>query len=264
MNEFFSFDFHISEIVLCTRVPPGKGARVHRNRPNHGLVLEGNGTKRYQFIGGETFFTEPHVVHYLPKFSNYDVDFVDPGDCIAINFDLAEQEITFPRFSLPGENYGGMFQQALNLWTLRTAGYRNACMSALYGVIYQLQLDARKKYLSPAQGAIAETGRELIVRGFSDPSLTVGEIAAMLGVSPEYFRRLFGEKYHSSPRAFIIQLRIARAKELILSGEFRVGEIAEMCGFTSNTYFCGEFKRATGITPSEYGRLGLMDEWKDE
>ena len=264
MNEFFSFDFHISEIVLCTRVPPGKGARVHRNRPNHGLVLEGNGTKRYQFIGGETFFTEPHMVHYLPKFSNYDVDFVDPGDCIAINFDLAEQEITFPRFSLPGENYGGMFQQALNLWTLRTAGYRNACMSALYGIIYQLQLDARKKYLSPAQGAIAETGRELIVRGFSDPSLTVGEIAATLGVSPEYFRRLFGEKYHSSPRAFIIQLRIARAKELILSGEFRVGEIAEMCGFTSNTYFCSEFKCATGITPSEYGRLGRMDEWKDE
>lgn len=264
MNEFFSLDFHISEIVLCTRVPPGKGARIHRNRPNHGLVLEGNGSKRYRFIGGETAIIPPHTVHYLPKFSDYDVDYIDAGDCIAINFDLAEREITFPRFSMPGENYGGMFQQALNLWTMRAPGYRNACMSVLYGAIYQLQQDARKKYLSPAQGAIAETGKELIVRRFSDASLTVADIACALGVSPEYFRRLFGEKYHSSPRAFIIQLRIARAKELILSGEFRVGEIAEMCGFTSNTYFCSEFKRATGITPSEYGRLGLMEEWKDE
>ena len=82
--------------------------------------------------------------------------------------------------------------------------------------------------------------------------MTVHSIADALGISPEYFRKIFREVYNISPKKYIVNKRIEKSKELILSQEFKISEISQICGFNDASFFSTEFKRITSYTPSEY------------
>lgn len=55
-----------------------------------------------------------------------------------------------------------------------------------------------------------------------------------------------------TPSEFIREIRLARAAELLRSGEYTVEEIAWMTGFNSTRYFRTHFKNRYGCLPSEY------------
>lgn len=57
------------------------------------------------------------------------------------------------------------------------------------------------------------------------------------------------------PVKYLTQLRIEYAKELLITGRYSIGEIAEMCGFENVYYFSTVFKKHTGIPPSKYFEL---------
>lgn len=67
-----------------------------------------------------------------------------------------------------------------------------------------------------------------------------------------YFRKLFREAYGISPLKFINQLRIKRAKKLLKTGYYRVGESATLSGFDDMKYFSTVFKKSVGLAPTEY------------
>ena len=52
--------------------------------------------------------------------------------------------------------------------------------------------------------------------------------------------------------AFIIGERLLLAKRLLVHTDLTVAEIAARCGFGSNKYMTGMFKRKLGETPTEY------------
>jgi len=51
---------------------------------------------------------------------------------------------------------------------------------------------------------------------------------------------------------YILQLRIDKAKELLLESNRYVFEISQQVGFNDTSYFNRTFKRITGYTPNEY------------
>lgn len=53
-------------------------------------------------------------------------------------------------------------------------------------------------------------------------------------------------------RKYIIEQRIKKAMQLILSNEFHMCDIAEMCGYNSESYFLRDFKKHTGVSPSKF------------
>ena len=83
------------------------------------------------------------------------------------------------------------------------------------------------------------------------------ELAKRSGFSPSYFRALFKEANGLSPLQYQNQIKINRAKELLLSGEYNVTETAESLGFNNIYYFSRLFKKLTGIPPSEYRQKAL-------
>ena len=54
------------------------------------------------------------------------------------------------------------------------------------------------------------------------------------------------------PKAYITQLRIRYACDLLKSGKYKIGDIAEEVGYKNVYYFSKVFKAQTGSTPSEY------------
>jgi AraC family transcriptional regulator len=62
------------------------------------------------------------------------------------------------------------------------------------------------------------------------------------------FRRFFGVPVG----VYLRQLRVERARDLLLNRQSSISEVALTCGFSNHSHFCREFRAQTGITPSQY------------
>ena len=122
-----------------------------------------------------------------------------------------------------------------------------ACFASLFDLLHRESLEngaAGSTLMEKALGAIHE--------GFADPDFSVAGLAASLGVSPEYLRRVFRAEQGTSPKAYLQSFRLKRASSLLLSGELTVAEVAEKAGFADEKYFSVAFRRGTGTSPSRY------------
>ena len=86
---------------------------------------------------------------------------------------------------------------------------------------------------------------------FSEPELTVREIAGAVGVSADYLSRQFRQTLGIAAQEYLKRYRFARAMALLQS-DMPVGEAAKGVGFRSLCHFSREFKKEMGITPSQY------------
>lgn len=82
------------------------------------------------------------------------------------------------------------------------------------------------------------------------------EIAESLGISYSLFRREFRRKCGISPGQYRLELRLAKAKELLYSTNISIAEISSMLHFECIGQFSTFFKKRTGIPPHEFRKQG--------
>ncbi|WP_010275218.1 AraC family transcriptional regulator [Paenibacillus senegalensis] len=85
----------------------------------------------------------------------------------------------------------------------------------------------------------------------SEP-VTRDELAAMAGLNPDYYTRVFKKLYNQTPLAYFSDLRIRQAKRRIIQSDEPVRSIALSLGFHDEFYFSRKFKKATGAAPTVY------------
>lgn len=90
--------------------------------------------------------------------------------------------------------------------------------------------------------------------------ISIKDYAEQHLMSPFWFSKKFKEATGSSPRQYIIMLRIADAKNLLDSTDYTVTEIADMVGYDQAQYFHRLFRRYTGMTPQEYRKRNRKKE----
>ncbi len=93
------------------------------------------------------------------------------------------------------------------------------------------------------------------IRDNYSKDITLTEAATLVGVTPEYLSKLFNQKINVNFVVFIRNFRISVAKRMILSGKYRMQEVAEQVGFRDPKYFNKVFKSVCGISPSEYKKV---------
>lgn len=74
----------------------------------------------------------------------------------------------------------------------------------------------------------------------------------VLFMNQDYLSHLFAEKKGISFTAFLRQVRMAHAKELLEKENFSVTEVASMTGYNDTSQFIRFFKQETGMTPKKY------------
>ena len=79
--------------------------------------------------------------------------------------------------------------------------------------------------------------------------LGLAELAAIAHLSPHYFARLFKQSTGMTPHQCVIQCRVERAKELLLSGKDSIADIAQQVGFANQAHLNVHIKRSFGVTP---------------
>ncbi len=82
-------------------------------------------------------------------------------------------------------------------------------------------------------------------------NISVATVADSLHLNTAYFSRVFSEKTGISPKQYILNLKIQRAKELLIA-DVPISEVAESIGFSDPCYFSRIFHQKTGLTPSQF------------
>ena len=83
---------------------------------------------------------------------------------------------------------------------------------------------------------------------------SVRELAAAVDLSPTHFCTAFKQSTGYSPHRYLINRKIARAKELMEDRRLSLTEIALSSGFSSSSQFATMFRRIEGVTPTAYRR----------
>ena len=86
----------------------------------------------------------------------------------------------------------------------------------------------------------------------SDPSASEADIAKACSVSVSTLQRTFKHAYGKSVSEYKNDIRMAKAKKLLLSGMYSVEETAEMLKFCDSAYFSRCFKKHTGLSPKNF------------
>ncbi|SRR6266545_1102215 len=95
---------------------------------------------------------------------------------------------------------------------------------------------------------------ELISDLHADPyrRRTTAEMAEILNLSPSHLRELFKGATGKSLMRYLRDLRMQRAKELLDTSHLRIKEIVTEVGMNNVVPFLRAFKRAYGLTPTQY------------
>lgn len=85
-----------------------------------------------------------------------------------------------------------------------------------------------------------------------DKHISLSELANHVYLSESYLSHSFKARFGLSPKNFILQTRINRAKELLSSTDMKINDIAVSVGFLSQQRFNDAFKRLENLTPLKY------------
>lgn len=82
---------------------------------------------------------------------------------------------------------------------------------------------------------------------------TVEDLAELANLSPFYLLRTFRQQVGMPPHAYLMQVRLSRAKALLCQG-WAIANVAQETGFADQSHLSRQFKRTWGITPGQYQR----------
>lgn len=90
-------------------------------------------------------------------------------------------------------------------------------------------------------------------------NVSLQELSSLCFVSESYFSRLFKATMKTNLSDYITNLRIEKAKAMLLDPAVKILAIAYEVGYNDSAYFIRKFKKATGMTPLEYRAIHIND-----
>jgi AraC family transcriptional regulator len=113
---------------------------------------------------------------------------------------------------------------------------------------------ARKTHLRGGLSPAALRRVQLFVEANLERTIHLTDLAGRADLSLHHFARAFKMSAGLTPRAFVEERRIERAKQLINESHHALADIAVECGFRTQSRLTTRFKCRTGFTPAEYRR----------
>lgn len=241
----------LDNMVITAIQPPvvvhsQKGRKFQmKNRPFFGLSLCIDGQITYT-MSGKTYISNNSNAIFLPQGGTYSLFGDKEGLFPVVNFECQNfncNEI----MALTLENPKDCIQifEALKSLFLHNES-RLKIHSTFYDLLDKVSSTNPQKY-NPLDSVI-----KYIAENIQHPELSNTELARQIGISEVYLRKLFLSHYNISPKQYILDTKIRKAKQMLCDTPFTVAAIAEECGFSSVYHFCRMFKQRTGLTPTQY------------
>jgi two-component system, response regulator YesN len=95
---------------------------------------------------------------------------------------------------------------------------------------------------------------QFVEENYGNAKLSLKEIAKHVAMSPNYLSSMYKRECGRGIHDYISELRIDKARELLVKTDWSIGSIGETVGFINPYYFSMSFKKITQFTPTEYRR----------
>ncbi len=235
--------------VFTVTSPKGRYEEM-KNRKYYGLSFCKSGQITYIQDDKEVISDENCAV-LLPEGKNYIIRGGKSGAFPVINF-TCEGTLCDRVTAISIQNNEVFLKDFEKLKSLSISKQSKAeMMSVFYHMIHKLSQQNR-----PCEAIMPAI--LYIDNNYKNPKLSIAVLAQLCNISEIYFRRLFSKHFGISPKQYLINLRIERAKQLLSEGALKINVIATECGFSGQYHFCRIFKEKTGLTPTEYMKRHII------
>lgn len=259
-SEFVSLSVTYSGHQQCSAAQKwGKGIReqyiLHYVVSGKGYYNTPDGS--FALFPGDIFLIRPLTeIEYYP-----DPD--DPWEYRWVNFTGADAEIILSRtdFTPDSPVMSGCGEDILHLMEMITdnPGQELYNTLELTGTLYRLLsvLVKRSGNKNPTSKRCEDRHKclrsalDYIAANYPLP-ISVDDIAAAAAVSRSTLFRLFRTELGAAPSDYLIEYRIEQAKKLLSETDISVTAAARSAGYENNLYFSRAFRKATGMSPTEF------------
>lgn len=232
------------EELYTVHFPKDRVVHMH-DRKSYGLSFCISGQLTYT-MGDTHVISDPGNAMLLPKGSNYHIHGDKEGIFPVINFQCTGLNVD-QLISFPLSNPKSCLRDCDTLRNLlRSSGNRLEIFRIFYGLLNTVDSN------SGGQKTPLRTSLRFIDEHLNAPDLNNIAIAQASHISESYLRKLFLQHFSTTPKQYILDLRIQKAKLLLTDYPISVTNIAEECGFSSVYHFCKAFKARTGYSPTQY------------
>lgn len=176
----------------------------------------------------------------------------DSCEYLYISFVGSRSEALFKRFGISKTNrcFDG-FDSMIPIWqdSLLRASDKNIDLTAEGILLYTFS-----RLISGAneQSGIINEIIQITEENFSNPNLSISQIAETLNYNSKYISHLFKKQTGMNYSEYIKNMRLKYAVALFDSGVDSIKNVAALSGFSDPLYFSSVFKKSIGISPKEY------------
>lgn len=135
-------------------------------------------------------------------------------------------------------------------WLSKRVFYEELSQNILLELLIMIAQEKAEWHTSPVKETSVRDMQEYILQHYRR-NITIEELAALIGVTPNYVTVLFKEVLGITPIQYLHQTRINNAWNLISTTKMTIKEIAEHLGYCDQSYFNRMFKKWMGIPPSQ-------------
>jgi len=255
MDDLRNLNMVLKDIAIVLRVYTDIIGSYHKARDNHGILYNVKGTLVFDFYEINTrIVAEPGNIVYIPKGQEYII--TKSGDNEGYIIDFSTDSPVFDQPFVIKARYREAYLKSLieaeKAWRRKNSGFALKAKACFYEIMYYLQKDILSDYLPDAKMKIIAPALDYISKNYYKEVICVSYLSNLCHISETYFRKLFNSLLGTQPIRYINELKIARAKELLISGRYNVLQTAESCGYSDISLFSREFKRRVGVAPSQY------------
>lgn len=206
---------------------------------------------------GDVFIKSPDFLeyHFSPEgmeggFVNDWIHFSGPAQDALSAFRLPENQLLHTRNPAILRPYLIKMMQEQNqllpFWEEKCANVLEAMLIRLARECHDSRQSSPKLYNAELSALRSE------IRSHPEEGWSVSRMAKKLGLSDSRFSVLYKKRFGRSPKDDLIEMRLDKAKILLLSTDLCLEDIARLCGFQNEFYFSRVFKARERISAGAY------------
>ena len=242
----FNYDLLSFQIMSVEHVAHRNGSFSVKARPFAALSFRLGGRGEFEIDGKRLVAREGDVV-FIPAGKPYKVEYSFSDFIVvhlpACNYTEAEVIEVGDRKAIEA-----LFVRLHDNWKLNHRV--NPAKSCVYDILHRLSISSSGPH--SYHGSEAEKCLRYLEEHFCDGDMSVETLCRRTYISRSSLQRYFKHNFDTSPKQYILMLRMKRAMELLSQSDRTIAEIAADCGFGDAKYFSRIFKQTYGSSPSRF------------
>lgn len=169
-------------------------------------------------------------------------------------YELSEMELPLKMHLIEYTKCTQIFEEIVSVFRKKNFGFQLILTSDMLRIMSivaeNMRMDHKSKRYTYNSEQIEKFTRYLLSHYME--KINLDEITKQLGFSETYLRKIFKSIENKTPKEYLIDLRIEKAKEYIKEGKKSITEISLLVGCDDIHYFSRLFKIKEGVSPTEY------------